>query len=101
MYLRQSQNLVLVDLKDTIKGVIHGGLYTSEGSFIASIMFAVETNVMLYRTLAGVYQNVKVISTGSNHERTQDTIIADKKYLDYGRLIDSFVDIQLKALWSN
>lgn len=98
MYPRQSQNLILVDLKDTIKGVIHGGLYTSEGSFIASIMFAVETNVMLYRTLAGVYQNVKIISTGSNHERTQDTIIADKKYLDYGRLIDSFVDIQLKAL---
>lgn len=98
MYPRQSSNLVLVDLKDTIKGVIHGGIYTSEGSFISSIMAAVENNVMLYRALAGVYSNVKVISTGSNHERTQDIIIADKKYLDYGRLIDNFVSIQLKAL---
>lgn len=98
MYPRQSNNLVLVDLKDTIKGVIHGGIYTSEGSFIASIMKAVELNVQLYSTLAAVYDNVKVISTGSNHERTQDIIIANKKYLDYGRLIDNFVSLQLTAM---
>lgn len=98
MYPRQSDNLVLVDLKDTIKGVIHGGIYTSEGSFIASIMKAVELNVQLYSTLAAVYDNVKVISTGSNHERTQDIIIASKKYLDYGRLIDNFVSLQLQAM---
>lgn len=98
MYPRQSSNLVLVDLKDTIKGVIHGGIYTSEGSFIASIMKAVELNVQLYSTLAAVYDNVKVVSTGSNHERTQDIIIASKKYLDYGRLIDNFVALQLTAM---
>lgn len=98
MYPRQSSNMVLVDLKDTIKGVIHGGIYTSENSFISSIMKAVELNVQLYSTLGSVYDKVTVISTGSNHERTQDIIIADKKYLDYGRLIDNFVAIQLKAL---
>jgi hypothetical protein len=101
MFPRQSSNLVLVDLKDTIKGVIHGGIYTSEGSFIASIMQAVDFNVFLYSTLASVYDNVTVVTTGSNHERTQDTIIADKKFLDYGRLIDGFVSIQLKALGVN
>lgn len=98
MYQRQSANIVLVDLKDTIKGVIHGGIYTSEGSFISSIMKAVDLNVQLYSTLASVYNKVTVVSTGSNHERTQDIIIADKKYLDYGRLIDNFVGLQLKAL---
>lgn len=98
MYQKQSSNIVLVDLKDTIKGVIHGGIYTSEGSFISSIMKAVELNVQLYSTLASVYNKVTVVSTGSNHERTQDIIIADKKYLDYGRLIDNFVSLQLKAL---
>ena len=101
MYPRQSNNLVLVDLKDTIKGVIHGGLYTSEGSFITSIMKATELNVQLYSTLAAVYDNVKVVSTGSNHERTQDVIIMDKKYLDYGRLIDTFVQAQLQAMGIN
>lgn len=97
LYPRQSNNLVLVDLKDTIKGVIHGGIYTSENSFIASIMMAVQINVQLYSTLAMVYDKVKVITTGSNHERTQDVIIMNKKYLDYGRLIDGFVKMQLKA----
>lgn len=98
LYPTQSANIVLVDLKDTIKGVIHGGIYTSEGSFINSIMKAVELNVQLYSTLGSVYDKVTVVSTGSNHERTQDIIIADKKYLDYGRLIDNFVNLQLKAL---
>lgn len=98
MYPRQSKNIVLVDLKDTIKGVIHGGLYTSENSFISSIMVAVELNVKLYSTLASIYEYVTIVTTGSNHERTQDTIIVDKKYLDYGRLIDEFVKIQLKSL---
>lgn len=97
LYPRQSNNLVLVDLKDTIKGVIHGGIYTSEGSFISSIMKAVQLNVQLYSTLACVYDKVKVVTTGSNHERTQDVIIMSKKYLDYGRLIDGFVRMQLKA----
>lgn len=95
---KQSNNLVLIDLKDTIKGVIHKGIDNTEGGFITSIIKAVEINVYLYSVLSSVYDTVTVYTTGSNHERLDDYITSDKKYLDYGRLIDAMVSMHLKAL---
>jgi hypothetical protein len=98
MYPRQSANLTLVDLKDNIKGVIHGGMFNTEGGFITSIIEAVKLNVYVYSTLAHVYDTLTVYTTGSNHERLTDFIVADGKYMDYGRLIDSMTNLQLEAM---
>lgn len=95
---RQSQVLTLVDLKDNIKGVIHGGKFNTEGGFIQSILEVVKLQVELYVTLSDVYEKVEVYSTGSNHERIDDIILFDKKYQDYGRLVDELVIMQLQAL---
>ena len=95
---KQSNNLVLVDLKDTLKGVIHGGMIDSEGGFIQSITEAVKVNTYMLSVLSNVYNEIKVYSTGSNHDRLSDYIVSNGKYLDYGRLIDTMVDAQLKAM---
>ncbi len=98
LHPKQSKNVIVVDLKDTIKGVIHGGINNTEGGFIQSIMEAVKINVYFLGVLSQVYDKVKVYSTGSNHERLQDYIVSDGKYLDYGRLIDTMVSEHLRAI---
>ena len=98
MNSRQSANLVLVDLKDNIKGVIHGGKDSTEGGVITSILEAVKLNVYMLSTFATVYDTVTLYTTGSNHERLDDFIKYDGKYLDYGRLIDQMTYIQLEAM---
>ena len=85
---QQSKNLVIADLKDILKGVIHGGMWETEGSVIESIAKAVELYTKMIKKLAAVYESVRIYTTGSNHERLTDYIVTTNKHLDYGRLID-------------
>jgi len=94
---QQSSNIIICDLKDALKGVIHGGLYESEDSFIVAITKAVELYVEMYGILADEYDEVLVFSTGSNHDRVHQDVVTTDKHLDYGRLIDNMVAQTLKA----
>lgn len=94
---RQSANLTIVNLKDTIRGVIHGGLYTSEESFIESLLRAVDFEYKMYSLFAEVYDTVTVYSTGSNHDRLTEHIQIQNKNIDYGRFIDRMVLKLLKT----
>lgn len=96
-YPRQSANLTVVNLKDTIRGVIHGGLYNSEESFITSLLRAVDFEVYIYSLFAEVYDSVTVYSTGSNHDRLTENIQVQNKNIDYGRFIDEMVGRLLQA----
>lgn len=87
-YPHQSDIVTVVNLNDSIKGLIHGGLFKTEGGFIESIIKAVEINVYFYSTLAAVYDNVVVYSTGDNHSRLTEEVAVDNKALDFARLID-------------
>lgn len=94
---RQSKNLTVVNLKDTIRGIIHAGLYNSEDSFIESILRAVDFEVYMYGLFAEVYDKVTVYTTGSNHDRLTENITIQNKNIDYGRLIDGLVLRLLKS----
>lgn len=94
----QSSNINVLQCGDTLKGLIHGGLYTSEGSFIESIDKAVDYNVYLYQVLSQVYSEVNVYSITGNHDRVTDLPSNSNKSLDFTRLIDKMVAKQLKAL---
>lgn len=94
----QSKEIIVAQLGDMIKGIIHGGIFTSEGSFIESLNKAVDFSVYAYSTLASVYEKVHVYSVTGNHDRISENPKTVDKALDYTRLIDSMVARQLKAL---
>jgi hypothetical protein len=96
-YSQQSSNVVVVNLGDNIKGVIHGGIWTSEGSFVQSLLEVIELQVYFYGVLSAVYDNVKVIVTGDNHSRLSQNIAVDNKNVDYNRLINEMTKSLLKA----
>lgn len=99
---RQSKNLVIADLKDILKGVIHGGMWETEGSVVESISKAMEMYITTLTKLSGVYEKVEVYSTGSNHERLTEHITTTNKHLDYGRLIDMMLTQIIEAKgWTN
>ena len=94
---RQSKVLVITSLFDFIKGIIHGGVYETEGSLVESISKVVEMYTRILITMGAVYDRVEVYSTGSNHERVHEHVATTKKYLDFGRLIDMITQQILKA----
>ena len=96
-YPLQSNNVTVVNLQDNIKGMIHNGLYTSEGSFIKSLLEIVDLNVYFYGVLSQVYDVVTVRVTGDNHSRLTQGIPTDNKNIDYARLTDEMTARLLKA----
>jgi len=99
---KQSKRLIIADLKDILKGVIHGGMWETEGSVIESIAKAVELYTAMLNTLRAHYEVVELYSTGSNHERLTDDIKTTNKHLDYGRLIDLLLkQIITAGKWDN
>jgi hypothetical protein len=94
---KQSRKIIVTDLKDVLKGVIHNGIYESEDSFIDSINIAVGMYVDIYLTLSAEYEELIIYSTGSNHDRIFDNVTTTDKHLDYGRLIDMMVTRILNA----
>jgi len=101
MFPRQSRKITVVQCGDMLKGLIHGGLYTSEESFIESINKAVDYNVYLYNILAEVYDEVNIYSITGNHDRVTENPKVESKALDFTRLVDSMVSRQLRALKVN
>lgn len=95
---KQSKNINVIQCGDMLKGLIHGGLYTSEESFIESISKAVDYNVYMYKVLSAVYDRVTVRSITGNHDRVTDEPSNSNKALDFTRLIDKMVAKQLLAL---
>lgn len=96
-YPRQSKNIAVAQLGDTIRGMIHGGTYQSEDSLIDSIDKAVDFLVYKYQVLSEVYDNVNVYSITGNHDRVTDNPAIHDKHLDFTRLIDKMVAKQLQA----
>ena len=98
MFPKQSKKLHVLQCGDTLRGLIHGGLAYSEGSFIESISKAVDYYVYMYSLLSEVYERIEITSITGNHDRvTEDPKTYDKS-LDFTRLVDSMVARQLVAL---
>ena len=101
MYQRQSKHLTVIDLKDTIRGIIHNGIVESEGSFIQSIQKAIEIEVKFFSKLAKYYETVTVYTTGDNHSRLYEKPATRDKAADYGMLIDFMVSTIMSKVSDN
>ena len=98
MFPKQSKKITVAQCGDTLRGLIHGGLYQSEDSFIESISKAVDYYVYIYNVLSEIYDEVEVYSITGNHDRvTEDPKTIDKA-LDFTRLVDKLVAKQINAL---
>ena len=95
---KQSRKINVMQCGDMLKGLIHGGLYNTEGSFIESIVTAVDYNVYLYQVLSEVYEEVNIYSITGNHDRVTEDPSNSNKSLDFTRLVDKMVAKQLLAL---
>lgn len=94
---KQSKKINVMQCGDMLKGLIHGGMFTTEGSFIESISVAVDYNVYLYQILAEVYEEVNIYSITGNHDRVTEEPSNSNKSLDFTRLVDKMVAKQLNA----
>jgi len=94
---KQSNHLVVANLQDNLKGIIHGGIYDSEGSFIESLQFYIKIYTEMLQTFAEVYETVTVYSTGDNHSRVHEKPVTRDKHMDYSRLVDTSVMTILEA----
>ena len=86
---KQSSKLNVINLNDGFKGIIHDGLYTSEGSFIESLQRYLKLYVNMLSVFSLIYEEVNVYSTGDNHSRIHEKPTANDKHLDYSRLMDT------------
>lgn len=94
-YNRQSDNLTIFFLADALKGIIHGGLMESEGSFADSLIAYADIIYAVFSLLADNYDTLDIYVTGSNHDRVTDYIRAKDKYADYTYTIFSIVEKML------
>ncbi len=87
----QSDKLTVFQLLDTIKGIIHGGVYDSEGGFTTSILKAVELYTKIYKVLASSYKYIDVYVTLDNHGRKTEKPSTKDRWDNYSVLIMKLV----------
>lgn len=82
-----SENLIIADLGDNIRGIIHGGIEDSEGGLMESIVKAVDLQVMFINAMLHLYNKIDYRFVVGNHSRIDDAIKSKGKYKDYSWLI--------------
>lgn len=84
---QSSENLIIADLGDNIRGIIHGGMEDSEGGLMESIVKAVDLQVMFINSMLSIYHKIDYRFVVGNHSRLDEHIKAKNKYKDYSWLI--------------
>lgn len=97
VFPKQSKEITVLQCGDILKGIIHGGLFTAEDSFIDSMIKAVDFLMYIYRVLSEVYDRVHIYSITGNHDRITEDPATANKALDFTRLIDKFIARQIQA----
>lgn len=95
--ITKTSNLILADLGDNIRGIIHGGLTDTEGGLMLSLVKAVEMQSMFIDAMLELYDKIDYRMVVGNHSRLDDHIMAKNKYQDYSWLITQM----LMKLYSN
>ncbi len=93
----RSKNLIIADLGDNIRGIIHGGITDTEGGIMESIVKAVDLQSMFIDEMLDCYENIDYRFVVGNHSRLDDAITSKGKYKDYSWLITQM----LIRLYSN
>ena len=85
--ITRTQNLILADLGDNIRGIIHGGITDTEGGLMYSLVKAVEFQAMFIDAMLELYEEIDYRMVVGNHSRLDDQILSKNKYQDYSWLI--------------
>lgn len=85
--ISRSKNLVIADLGDNIRGVIHGGIEDTEDGLMESIVQAVDLQSNFINEMLELYNEIDYRFVVGNHSRLDDQIKAKGKYKDYSWLI--------------
>lgn len=96
-YNLQSDNLVVFQLLDLLKGIIHDGLHTSENGITNSMLNAADVYVEAYLKLSANYDEINVYVTNSNHDRKTEIVSNYMKWDNFGIMIMKFVERILKS----
>lgn len=83
----KSFNLIIADLGDNIRGIIHGGITDTEGGLMESIVKAVDIQSRFIQSMLEKYELIDYRFVVGNHSRLDDAITSKGKFKDYSWLI--------------
>ena len=84
---QSSDNVVIADLGDNIRGIIHGGIEDTEGGLMESLVQAVDLQIVFINSMLAIYNKIDYRFVVGNHSRLDDHVKAKGKYKDYSWLI--------------
>lgn len=93
----QSQDLKVIELLDITKGILHQSEYLSEGGITGAMLKIVEVYSEVYAKVSSKYNNIDVIVTNSNHDRTTQWVSSHMKWDNFGIMIYKMIEMLLKA----
>ena len=97
LFGKQSNELTMFHLLDDLKGLLHGGLYTSLDGVTTSMLRVVETYVKVYDVLIPYYDSINIYVTNSNHDRKTDKPTSVDKWDNFGIMLAKFLEMVLRA----
>jgi hypothetical protein len=83
----KSRKLVLADLGDNIRGIIHNGLEDSEDGIMESLVRCTDMIANVIMKLLEHYEYIDYRFVVGNHSRLEEHIKAKNKYKDYSWLV--------------
>lgn len=92
----QSKKLVVYNLADNLKGIIHNGDVQGEDGVVMCIIKAVEIFHKIYTKLASHYEEVIVYHSGDNHSRLTEKPNSHNKWKDFNYLLFAMNEMLLK-----
>ena len=89
--INRSKNLIIADLGDNIRGIIHGGLQDTEESLMVSLVKCFDITVSFIKSMLTMYDKINYQFVVGNHSRLEDMIKSKDKYQDYSWLVIQMV----------
>lgn len=89
--INKSKNLIITDLGDNIRGIIHGGIQDTEESLMVSLVKCFDITVSFIRSMLSLYEKIDYYFVVGNHSRLEDMIKSKDKYQDYSWLVIQMV----------
>lgn len=89
--ISRSKNLIICDLGDNIRGIIHGGINDTEGGLMVSLVKCVDIIIKFLKSMLDIYEEIEYYFVVGNHSRLDDMIQSKDKYQDYSWLIIQMV----------
>jgi len=93
----RSENLVIFELLDILKGIIHNSEYLSEEGVTGSMLKVVEVYTEVLDRLSPAYKHIDIFVTSSNHDRTTQKPTSVMKWDNFGIMLMKMLEMVIKA----